>query len=156
MLSKGGRAMNGSEMGTGKTATGVCICEYYLDLVPQLVICPSSLKKNWHREFIKFNCQPPDIIEKTTDRFKTRSVISYTLINTIQDELPRFKVIILDEFHYLKNRQAQRTMFITTLCRQAEKVILLSGTPHPRSNEYQTFLLYAPEAQSILFCPALL
>lgn len=42
---------------------------------------------------------------------------------------PRFKVIIADECHYLKNRSAQRTKELLPLLANARRAILLSGTP---------------------------
>lgn len=41
----------------------------------------------------------------------------------------KFKVIICDESHYLKNLQAKRTTAIVPLLKAARRVVLLSGTP---------------------------
>ena len=40
-----------------------------------------------------------------------------------------FQVVILDESHYLKNRNAGRTKVLQSVARKAKRKILLSGTP---------------------------
>ena len=52
---------------------------------------------------------------------------SKLLINTLKKQ--QFKVMIIDESHYLKNRLADRTKNLYPLAKDANRVILLSGTP---------------------------
>jgi len=137
ILQRGGRALNGSEMGTGKTPTGICFCEYYAHLSPQLIVCPSSLKYNWNVEFQTFaGCDVP-IIKNGRGSFSDRSIISYSLLTSkkIRSKLPRFKVVVLDESHYIKNLQSKRTKLLLKLCKQADKVLLLTGTPSSKSSD---------------------
>ena len=59
------------------------------------------------------------------------SVISYDLLSRVGAELlhRRYGIVILDESHNIKNNTARRTQAALALCRQAERRLLLSGTP---------------------------
>lgn len=56
-------------------------------------------------------------------------IVSYDLAMRLQDALEeaKFKVIICDEAHYLKNDTAKRTQVIVPLLRQAKRALLLTG-----------------------------
>jgi len=56
-------------------------------------------------------------------------IISYDLAAKMPDQLNRFKIIIADEAHYLKNPDAKRTKAIAPLARAATRTLLLTGTP---------------------------
>lgn len=142
MIQAGGRALNASEMGTGKTATGVCISEYYSNFTPQLIVCPSSLKHNWKSEFNKFSKRDIPIITNGNDDFSDISIISYSLLTSpkIAKKLSRFKVIIMDESHYIKSSKSLRSRLLLKLTKHADKVILLTGTPSSKSVDLFTQL----------------
>jgi SWI/SNF-related matrix-associated actin-dependent regulator 1 of chromatin subfamily A len=40
----------------------------------------------------------------------------------------KFKVVIADESHYIKNQEAKRTKALVPILRQASRTILLTGT----------------------------
>ena len=44
-------------------------------------------------------------------------------------EAQQFKCVVVDESHYLKNRNAKRTKTILPILQKATRVLLLSGTP---------------------------
>ena len=52
---------------------------------------------------------------------------SKLLIKNLEQQ--KFKVVILDESHYLKNRKANRTKVLHSITKKAKRTILLSGTP---------------------------
>lgn len=52
---------------------------------------------------------------------------SKLLVDSLKKQ--RFKVVILDESHYLKNRKAGRTKVLHSIAKKAKRKILLSGTP---------------------------
>ena len=56
-----------------------------------------------------------------------RNNLNASLLKTIQDA--KFGVTIVDESHYLKNRQSSRTKKIMKLLKGMKRVILLTGTP---------------------------
>ncbi len=63
------------------------------------------------------------------------SMLSFGLASTspkvLQEALlnQNFKIIVVDESHYMKNRNAKTTKFLAPLLAQAEHRILLTGTP---------------------------
>lgn len=145
LIERGGRGMNGGEMGTGKTATGICLSEYYDSHQPQLIVCPAGLRCNWKHEFKKFTHRDDvHIVENGQSDFRpdARNIISYSLLSTpkIRAKLCPFKVIIMDESHYIKSRTSQRTKLLLKLAKKAEKVILLTGTPSSKSADLFTQL----------------
>ncbi|KAI9203511.1 P-loop containing nucleoside triphosphate hydrolase protein [Polychytrium aggregatum] len=136
-VSKGGRILLGDEMGLGKTIQAISICSYYRSEWPVLIICPSSLRHTWSAEITKWLSVPHDDIQVVLgskagiqDDAKF-VVISYDLVPkhgaALRDK--RFQVVVADESHYLKSREAQRTKAILPLIKQAKRGILLSGTP---------------------------
>ena len=56
-----------------------------------------------------------------------RSGLNSMLIETVKKA--NFGVAIVDESHYVKNRQTSRTQRIMQLLKQMKRVILLTGTP---------------------------
>jgi hypothetical protein len=56
-------------------------------------------------------------------------ILSFDLATKMADRLSRFKVLIVDESHYLKSADSKRTQAITPLIKKAKRVLLLSGTP---------------------------
>jgi SWI/SNF-related matrix-associated actin-dependent regulator 1 of chromatin subfamily A len=142
-----GRAINAGEMGTGKTACGIVFLRYYEILLggPQLVVCPSTLKKNWQQEIFKFTekeCTP--VLKNSKDDFCSDgcSIVSYSLLcsSKMKPKLLRFSTVVLDESHFIKSAKSKRTKLILKLCAQAKHVLLLSGTPSSKSQDLYTQL----------------
>ena len=52
---------------------------------------------------------------------------SKTLVQVLTEQ--KFQVVVVDESHYLKTRQAARTKLLVPLLHTAKRVILLTGTP---------------------------
>lgn len=114
------------EPGLGKTAQAIAACDALGETLSIAVVCPASVKENWRREFVRF----------TRGKHMIR-VESYDAIaRGALDEAAawRWDVLILDEAHYLKNRDAKRTKAILGpggLAERADHVLLLTGTPTP-------------------------
>lgn len=149
------RFLIGDEPGLGKTlqSIGVVDCAR---AYPCLVICPSSLKINWQREFEKF----ADVKALVLDN-ATRSTFPYLLsmgmyqVAIVNFESLRkyfvwdiktngsfrlkdvvfssciklFKSVIIDESHRVKDPGAQQTIFTKGICSGKRYIALLSGTP---------------------------
>ena len=105
---------------------------------PLLIIVPSSLKNQWLQEIKKWipeKSTRTHIIETSSDvlsrRFGDINIVSYDLLPRIKDHIneQKFNVIIADESHYLKNRKALRTRSIVPIIKNANRRILLTGTP---------------------------
>lgn len=152
------RFLIGDEPGLGKTlqSIGVVDCA---SAYPCLVICPSSLKINWQREFEKFTNKKALVLDNavmTTWPYLLRmgmqqvAVVNYESLRkyfvwditkreqgggfrlkdvVFNPEIKLFKSIIIDECHRVKDPSAQQSIFARGIAEGKEYRILLSGTP---------------------------
>ncbi|KAL0486505.1 hypothetical protein AKO1_001482 [Acrasis kona] len=145
-IRRNGRIFLGDEMGLGKTIQAIGIAQYYRSDWPLLVVCPSSLKSNWVRELIKWL---PDLSAKNINLVDGANsddilfddhlvhIVSYDLmardafIEKIKSRKKKFKVIICDESHIIKNSEAKRTKAVRPLVKQSKRAIMISGTATP-------------------------
>ncbi|XP_057675164.1 DNA annealing helicase and endonuclease ZRANB3 isoform X2 [Corythoichthys intestinalis] len=142
-LSKNGRCMIADEMGLGKTVQAIAVAYAFRNEWPLLVVVPSSLKYPWIEELERWipELQPGDInlVENKSDTMGISSskvtVLGYGLLTTDARPLvealsrQRFSVVVVDESHYLKSRNAARTKLLVPLIQSAKRAILLTGTP---------------------------
>ncbi|NXQ91361.1 ZRAB3 endonuclease, partial [Nyctibius grandis] len=131
------------QMGLGKTIQAIAISYYYKNEWPLLIVVPSSLRYPWVDEMEKWipELSPDDIsiIQNKTDtgRISTSKVtiLGYGLLTsdaqTLVDTLYRqnFKVVVIDESHYMKSRNATRSKILLPIVQKAVRAILLTGTP---------------------------
>lgn len=139
MLQCGGRVLNMSEMGTGKTCATVSFLEYWKGS-DNLIVCPASLLTNWQQEISKFSGLASSIVRKRSDvTHDGINIMSYS----IASHLPTSKVwgtVVLDESHYIKNAASKRSKHLLKITKRAERVVLLSGTPLSKSRDLFTQL----------------
>ncbi|KAM6178321.1 LOW QUALITY PROTEIN: DNA annealing helicase and endonuclease ZRANB3 [Rhynchocyon petersi] len=142
-LKRDGRCMVADEMGLGKTIQAIAIAYFYKEEWPLLIVVPSSLRYPWTEEIEKWipELGPEEIIviQNKTDvgRISTSKVaiLGYGLLTadaeTLIDALnnQNFKVVIVDESHYMKSRNASRSKILLPLVQKARRAILLTGTP---------------------------
>ncbi|XP_069636913.1 DNA annealing helicase and endonuclease ZRANB3 isoform X4 [Haliaeetus albicilla] len=142
-LQRSGRCMIADEMGLGKTIQAIAVSYYYKNEWPLLIVVPSSLRYPWVDEMEKWipELSPDDIsiIQNKTDigRISTSKVtiLGYGLLTsdaqTLVDALYRqnFKVVVIDESHYMKSRNATRSKILLPIVQKALRAILLTGTP---------------------------
>ncbi|XP_031707979.1 DNA annealing helicase and endonuclease ZRANB3 isoform X2 [Anarrhichthys ocellatus] len=142
-LSRNGRCMIADEMGLGKTVQAIAVAYAFRQEWPLLVVVPSSLKYPWIEELERWipELQPGDInlVENKSDTMAISSskvtVLGYGLLTTDARPLvealsrQRFAVVVVDESHYLKSRNAARTKILVPLIQAAKRAILLTGTP---------------------------
>ncbi|MGH0139673.1 UNVERIFIED_CONTAM: hypothetical protein FKN15_069911 [Acipenser sinensis] len=133
----------GSLMGLGKTIQAISVAYFYKQEWPLLIVVPSSLKYPWIEEMEKWipELNPDDInlIDNKADigRISTSkvTVLGYGLLTsdakTLVDALhkQKFQVIVVDESHYLKSRNAARSKILVPIVQKAARAILLTGTP---------------------------
>lgn len=150
------RLLIGDEPGLGKTLQSIGIVDT-AGAYPCLVICPSSLKINWQREFEKFTDKKALVLDNATrtswpyllgmGMFHV-AIVNYESLRkffvwdikggsksfTLKDvvfnrDVNIFRSVIMDESHRLKDPTAQQTMFTRGIVEGKEWRILLSGTP---------------------------
>lgn len=160
-ISKSGRLLIADEMGLGKTHQGIALADYYKDDWPLLVVTTATMRQTWVSKFEELlpAVDPANIFCITSSDQEINNsarivVTSYALMSANVDTLVkhRFGAIILDESHYVKNYQANKTEAAQILCESAKRVILLSGTPAlSRPKElYQQLLLIDPHFTSFI------
>uniref|UniRef100_A0A671YZ72 Zinc finger RANBP2-type containing 3 n=1 Tax=Sparus aurata TaxID=8175 RepID=A0A671YZ72_SPAAU len=137
------RCMIADEMGLGKTVQAIAVAYAFRKEWPLLVVVPSSLKYPWIEEMERWipELQPGDInlVENKSHTMGISSskvtVLGYGLLTTDARPLvealtrQRFAVVVVDESHYLKSRNAARTKILVPLIQSAKRAILLTGTP---------------------------
>ena len=104
-----------------------------------LVICPASLKQNWKREIENYTDKSIYICDgKKYDDNADFIIINYDIIKNFHSlklkeetviQKSKFDLVIIDESHYIKNPQASRTKLINDICKDINKIWLLTGTP---------------------------
>lgn len=148
------RILIGDEPGLGKTLQSIGIVDT-AGAYPALVICPSSLKINWQREFEKFTEKKALILDNATRTawpyFLQIGMFHVAIVNyeslrkyfvwdtggkdfrlkdvVFNDAIKVFRSVIIDESHRVKDPSAQQTIFTRGIAEGKEWRILLSGTP---------------------------
>lgn len=149
------RLLIGDEPGLGKTLQSIGIVDT-ANAYPTLVICPSSLKINWQREFEKFTDKKAIVLDNATRTswpyllqmgmfhmaiVNYESLRKYFVYDTGKDRAFRlkdvvfndaikvFRSVIIDESHRVKDPSAQQTIFTRGIVEGKQWRILLSGTP---------------------------
>ncbi|KAJ7407414.1 DNA annealing helicase and endonuclease ZRANB3 [Willisornis vidua] len=142
-LQRSGRCMIADEMGLGKTIQAIAISYYYKNEWPLLIVVPSSLRYPWVDEMEKWipELSPDDIsiIQNKTDvrgiSTSKVTILGYGLLTSdaraLIDTLYRqnFKVVVIDESHYMKSRNATRSKILLPIVQKALRAVLLTGTP---------------------------
>jgi SNF2 family DNA or RNA helicase len=125
---KGGDVLICDMVGLGKTIQSITAMEkHFIDKSINfcIVICPSTLKRNWEEEIGKFTDRKLQIISgdrgKRKKQYKSAYkndflVVNYDLLIHDIDMINEFIIekgfeygLIIDECQYIKNRQAKRT-----------------------------------------------
>jgi len=149
-LRHGGRALIGDEMGLGKTVQAIALMAAYRSEWPALIICPSSLREAWAAaltEWLGARADRVVVINTAKEGAGIGAaaaptydfvIVSYTLLTKLRAPLERarFRVVTLDESHYIKDGKALRTKDTLPIASRAARCFLLSGTPpHARPKE---------------------
>jgi len=125
------------DMGLGKT-TSTVIASLENGSKKVLIICPASLKINWEREIKNYTDKTTSIVEGKKWEPAEYTIINYDILKNFHDpKKPKesdvlnygFDLVIIDEAHYIQNKQAQRTKIVNDICKKVGRVWLLTGTP---------------------------
>jgi SNF2 family DNA or RNA helicase len=138
-LNNHSRILLADEMGVGKTVQAVVIVGIYKEDWPVLILCPGAVKICWKNEiqtWLKHLVKPYEvqIVKNSKEAFDKDAkflILSYDLAIRKADEIARkkFKFIIGDEFHALKNMKSKRFELLMPIIRISKRLLILSGTP---------------------------
>lgn len=123
-LNKRGGVLIGDVVGLGKTMIATALARIFQDDFGNetLVICPKNLVKMWE-----------DYIHRY------RLLAKVLPLSMVQRELPslrRYRVVLIDESHNLRNREGHRYRAIQEYIQENEsRCILLSATPYNKTYE---------------------
>lgn len=112
----------GDVVGLGKTITACALAKIFEEefFYSTLIICPPNLKTMWRSYINNYDLKANELS-----------------IGEVQNKLPelrRYKLVIIDESHNLRNDQGRRYHAIKEyLAENDSKVILLSATPYNKS-----------------------
>lgn len=125
------------DMGLGKT-TSTIIAALETKVKKVMIICPASLKINWQREIQNYTDRSTSIVEGKKWEDADFVIINYDIIKNFHDEKnkkdsiilnSKFDLVVIDEAHYVQNKQAQRTKLINDFALKVDRLWLLTGTP---------------------------
>jgi len=133
-LNKRGGVVIGDVVGLGKTLMATAVARIFEDDhgAETLIICPKNLVKMW---------------ESYRDKYRLHAkVLSITRAQRELADLRRYRLVLVDESHNLRNREGQRYRAIAEyIAANDSRVILLSATPYNKSyldlsNQLRLFL----------------
>ena len=122
-LEKRGGVILGDVVGLGKTLMATALARVFQDpprSLETLILCPKNLVGMW---------------EDYAHRYRLiAKVVSVTQAQHSLPDLRRYRVVIIDESHNLRNREGRRWAAVRDyLARNASKCILLSATPYNKA-----------------------
>lgn len=146
-----GSVLIGDEPGLGKTIQAIGICNE-LQTEKVLIVCPASIRLNWHRELRKWYMNDRkymQVFHNSRGGFEgdyiNTAIFSYELAknqglhNAIMER--KWDMLIIDEAHYLKTSDAVRTRALfgggqgpftdKFIAQNVKNIVALTGTPLP-------------------------
>lgn len=151
------RVIVGDQPGLGKT-TQAAMAITLANAFPCLVICPSSLKLNWQKEWVdvagKKAMLLTDKVKNTWHQYWRVGMIDIFIVNyeslkkyfvqginkqegvalrlnhiVFKETIDLFKSVIIDESHKCKDGSTQQSKFCMGIARGKEYILELTGTP---------------------------
>ncbi|MFC5906577.1 DEAD/DEAH box helicase [Streptacidiphilus monticola] len=148
------RVVLGDEMGLGKTVQALAALAH-LAAVGEgqhfLVVCPASVLVNWLRETASRTGLHAFRLhggERATEADAWRrlggvAVTTFEGLRRLDAAAVPVAMLVVDEAHYVKNPEAQRSRSVRELTDRCERVLFLSGTPmENRVGEFRALLGY--------------
>ena len=145
------RTLLGDEMGLGKTfqAMAAMAALKAADKHHFMVVCPASVLINWCRELTKHTQLEVTKIhgndEQALRHWRENGDVAVTTFESISrfalPEKFKFDMLVVDEAHYVKNPDAQRTVAMQKLLNKTEGVLYMSGTPLVNRVDEMCFLV---------------
>ena len=133
-LNKRGGVVVGDVVGLGKTIVASALAKLFEDdfFLETLIICPKNLVDMWEGYVHKYQLRA--------------KVISLSKVQRSLSKLRRYRIVVIDESHNLRNDEGARYRAIRAYLEENDsKVILLTATPYNKhfkdlSNQLRLFL----------------
>ena len=143
-INKRGGVMIGDVVGLGKTLIAACLAKLFENHhdFRSLIVCPKNLVEMWEKYVRKYDLDA--------------QVMSIGKVQSKLGSLRRYRMVIVDESHNLRNKDGKRHQAISRYIRDNEsKCILLSATPYNKSflDLSGQLRLFIDEDQNILVRP---
>jgi len=123
-LHRRGGVLIGDVVGLGKTMTGSALAKLYQEDFGSetLILCPKNLESMW---------------QGYVDRFRLLAkVLPLSMARTTLPELRRYRVVLIDESHNLRNREGKTYEIVRNYIEaNGSKCVLLSATPYNKDFE---------------------
>ncbi|WP_336205293.1 DEAD/DEAH box helicase [Nonomuraea sp. LPB2021202275-12-8] len=147
-----GRVILGDEMGLGKTIQAIAALAHLAarGSTHFLVICPASVLVNWVREVesrstlraYRLHGAERDMARA---EWHERGGVAVTTFDGLRrlDTAPPLGMLVVDEAHYVKNRETLRSKAVAGWCARVERVLFMTGTPmENRVEEFRELVAY--------------
>ena len=121
-LHKKGGVIIGDVVGLGKTIVATALAKIYEDdfYLETLIICPKNLVEMWEGYVHKYQLHA--------------KVLSISMAQNVLPDERRYRLLIIDESHNLRNKEGSRYKVIREyIQKNVERVILLTATPYNKS-----------------------
>jgi superfamily II DNA or RNA helicase len=121
-LNKRGGVLIGDVVGLGKTLMATALAKIFQDdqYTETLILCPKNLVSMWENYVAEYR-----LLAK---------VLSITRASNELPDLRRYRVVLIDESHNLRNREGKRYQAIQEYIeKNGSKCILLSATPYNKT-----------------------
>ena len=145
------KTLLGDEMGLGKTVQAIAAMAALAaeEKSHFMVVCPASVLINWCREVQKFSTLEVTKIhgkdEEALLHWRENGGVAATTYESISrftlPEKFRISMVVVDEAHYVKNPDTQRTKALQKLLKKTEYTLFMSGTPLENRVEEMCFLV---------------
>ena len=146
------RTLLGDEMGLGKTMQALAAMAHLKTEKKThfLVVCPVSVLVNWIREIEKHTkLTASEIYGKDRDeeysKWQRDGGVAVTTYETVTKLAPPegllLDLLVVDEAHYVKNPEAERTRALIRYTAVAERVLFMTGTPLENRVDEMIFLI---------------
>ena len=121
-LHRRGGVMIGDVVGLGKTMMATALARMFEDDqgFETLIICPKNLQPMWERHRTEYGLRG--------------TVLPISQVTRRLPDLKRYRLVLIDESHNLRNREGRRYKAIADYIRSCDaKVILLTATPYNKT-----------------------
>ena len=121
-LHRRGGVMIGDVVGLGKTMMATALARMFEDDMgfETLIICPKNLEPMWERYRTEYGLRG--------------TVLPISQVTRRLPDLKRYRLVLIDESHNLRNREGRRYKAIADYIRSCDaKVILLTATPYNKT-----------------------